>query len=735
MSDIGKQSRSRAKSGDRVRIAVVGLGYWGPNLVRNLAESEAFELAYLCEKRERALDAVSRRYPGVACTTRFEEVLRSENVDAVAIATSVSTHFPLAMSALEAGKHTFVEKPLATSSEEVEELSRAAEAAGLVLMPGHTFLYSPPVTVIKSLIDSGELGEIYFISSSRVNLGLHQPDVSVVWDLGPHDFSILRYWLEELPTEVSAMSRSCLLPDVADVSFINLRYSSGAVAHVELSWLAPSKLRRTAIVGSKKMVVYDDTSNEPVKIFDSGARIPDPETFGEYQLSYRTGDIVSPRVEPVEPLSLELADFAKAIQNGTPLVSSPAVGLDVVRTIEAVDRSLAEGGIPVGLGPGTALTALEEELHTRIGELRPDTVTSSSATFQSNGNSIGTAILGGGPAGLTAAYILGRRGRPGAVFEADGSVGGIAKTIEFNGYRFDLGGHRFFTKLQPVQQLWEEMLEDEFLTRPRLSRIYYDGKYFAYPITAKDVVARLGVWESMRCTLSYLWSSRHRSDEAETFEEWVTTRFGRRLYDAFFRSYTEKVWGIPGTEIRALWAAQRIRNFSLGRAIMSILGLRREHVTTLIEEFRYPRLGPGQMWEAFAAHAEENEIPVHLRQRCISLQHSENRIESIVVQQNGDTNAHSVDSVVSSIPLSQLILNLDPPAPPKIQAAARRLRLPRPGPGGFDDDGGRAVPRQLDLLARSRDAGGARPELRRLERRNGPARHDLSWSRILLLRG
>ena len=156
-------------------------------------------------------------------------------------------------------------------------------------MPGHTFLYSPAVTTIKRLIDSGELGEIYFISSSRVNLGLHQPDVSVVWDLGPHDFSILRYWLDGLPAEVSAVSRSCLLPDVPDVAFINLRYPSGTVAHVELSWLAPSKLRRTAIVGSEKMVVYDDTSNEPVRIFDSGAKIPDPETFGEYQLSYRDG--------------------------------------------------------------------------------------------------------------------------------------------------------------------------------------------------------------------------------------------------------------------------------------------------------------------------------------------------------------------------------------------------------------------------------------------------------------
>jgi protoporphyrinogen oxidase/predicted dehydrogenase len=658
---------------DRIRIGVIGLGYWGPNLVRNLAESRLFEIGQLCDLRPQALQTVAPRYPAVACTTRYEELLADRAIDAIAIATPVSTHYSLAMAALESGKHVFVEKPLAASSDQVSELTSAAEARGLVLMPGHTFLYSPPVTAIKQLIDANELGEIYFISSSRVNLGLHQPDVSVVWDLGPHDFSILRYWLDDLPSEVSAVSRSCLLPDVPDVSFINLRYPSGTVAHVELSWLAPSKLRRTAIVGSEKMVVYDDTSAESVRIFDSGAKIPDPGTFGEYQLSYRTGDIVTPRIEATEPLSLEVADFGKAILEGAPLVSSAAVGLDVVRTIEAVDRSLAEGGKPVALERDALPTQLEEELHSRIDELKVEAVTSPPWPDEEDRESIGTAILGGGPAGLTAAYILGRRGRPGAVFEADGTVGGIAKTIEFNGYRFDLGGHRFFSKLQPVERIWEEMLGTEFLKRPRLSRIYYDGKYFNYPITAKDVVSRLGLWESFRCALSYLRSSRNRNDEAETFEEWVTSRFGRRLYDAFFRSYTEKVWGIPGSQIRSLWAAQRIKNFSLGKAILTILGLRREHVTTLIEEFRYPRLGPGQMWEAFAAHAEENGVPVHLKQRCLSLAHSDNRVRSIVVQENGDTYEHSVDSVVSSIPLSELILALDPPAPAEVRAAARNL--------------------------------------------------------------
>ena len=656
-----------------LRVAVVGLGYWGPNLVRNLAESVDFEITHFCDLRADALQALSQRYPGIACTTRVDDILTDERVDAVALATPVSTHHHLAKRVLHAGKHAFVEKPLASSSKRALELTELAEASDLVLMPGHTFVYSPPVRTIKRLIESNELGEIYFISSSRVNLGLHQSDVSVVWDLGPHDFSILRYWLYDLPTEVSAVSRSCLIPDIPDVCFINLKYPSGTVAHVELSWLAPSKLRRTTIVGSKKMVVYDDTSNEPVRIFDAGATIPDPGTFGEYKLAYRTGDIVSPRVDATEPIALELADFAAAIRERTPPVSSPQLGLDVIRTIEAVDRSLARDGMPVCVHD--ADDELDEVLKSHVEELSSDTASPAVALDEPVGDeNIGTAILGGGPAGLTAAYVLGLRGRPGAVFEADGTVGGIAKTIEFNGYRFDLGGHRFFTKLKPVHRLWEQLLGDDFLTRPRLSRIYYNGKFFSYPIQAKDVVGRLGLVEATRCALSYVWASRHRKDDAETFEEWVTSRFGRRLYDAFFRSYTEKVWGIPGSEIRSLWAAQRIKNFSLGKAILSVLGLRREHVTTLIEEFQYPRLGPGQMWEAFADRARETGVDVHLNQRCVSVKHGNNRVNGIVTRQNGDVYEHDVDSIVSTLALNDLVLSLDPPPPAEVLAAAKKLR-------------------------------------------------------------
>jgi predicted dehydrogenase len=339
---------------ETVRIAVVGLGYWGPSIVRNVVEIPEAELVAVCDLQPSALEKIRRRH-NVQTTTSFDEILDDLTIDAVAIATPVSSHYRLAAAALDAGKHVFVEKPLAASSAEVKSLIRLANEQALVLMPGHTFIYSPPVNYVRNLITSGELGDIYFISMSRVNLGLHRHDANVVWDLGPHDFSILRYWLGELPSEVSAFSRGCILPDTPDVAFINLTFGGGMIAHVELSWLAPSKLRRTAVVGSEKMVVYDDTSTEPVRVFDSGVLIPDPQTFGEFRLTYRTGDIVSPCVESSEPLALELTDFCNAIRNGTVPRSSAELGLDVVRVVEAVDESLDGGGIPVSVSVGEPL--------------------------------------------------------------------------------------------------------------------------------------------------------------------------------------------------------------------------------------------------------------------------------------------------------------------------------------------------------------------------------------------
>jgi predicted dehydrogenase len=332
-----------------VRVAVVGLGYWGPNLVRNFHELSGVEVVAACDARPDRRDLIALRYPSVQPYEDFTAVLDQDDVDAVAIATPVSTHFDLASRALRAGKHVFVEKPLAASSADAVELIRLANAQGLVLMPGHTFLYSPPVIAIHDLIASGELGEPYFISTTRVNLGLHQSDVSVTWDLGPHDFSILRYWLDETPSHVTALSRGFVLPSIPDVAFIGFEFESGVIANVELSWLAPSKLRRTTLVCSEKMIIYDDTSNEPVRIFDSGVHPRDPESFGEYRLTYRTGAIVSPPIDATEPLALELRDFCDAVVTGSTPRSSALLGLEVVKMVEAVDGSLAGGGARIAI--------------------------------------------------------------------------------------------------------------------------------------------------------------------------------------------------------------------------------------------------------------------------------------------------------------------------------------------------------------------------------------------------
>jgi predicted dehydrogenase len=327
-----------------LRVGVVGLGHWGPNLARNFSDSQRAELAWLCDRDPAALAAVAQRHPAARATQELEDLLTDPELDAIVVATPISTHHALAAAALDAGKHVWIEKPFAASSAEAADLVARAERAGVVLLPGHLTLYSPSVVRIRELIESGELGDIYFISMSRVNLGLHQSDASVVWDLGPHDFATLRYWLDDLPVEVSAMSRSCILPGVPDVAFVNMRFANEALAHLELSWLSPGKLRRTTIIGSSKMVVYDDTSPEPIRIFDSGASLRDFESFGEYQLSYRTGDILSPRIDPSEPLALEVADFCAAALDGTTPRASIAIGLDVIRWIEAVDESLDASG-------------------------------------------------------------------------------------------------------------------------------------------------------------------------------------------------------------------------------------------------------------------------------------------------------------------------------------------------------------------------------------------------------
>ncbi|TLM98875.1 MAG: Gfo/Idh/MocA family oxidoreductase [Actinobacteria bacterium] len=326
-------------------VALVGYGYWGPNLLRNYMELPEATVKWVCDlDAERAAKAVTR-YPTVGTSTNLDEVLADPEVDAVVIATPISTHYPLAMKALAAGKHVFVEKPMATSSQECDEMAAAAKAAGLVLMVGHTFVYSPPVRKVKEIIESGELGDVYFVTSSRVNLGLHQRDVSVVWDLAPHDLSILHYWLGETPTTVSVLGRSCINNGIPDVAFMNMQFGSGVVAECEVSWLSPVKLRRTIVVGSKRMLLYDDTENvEKVKIFDHGVDYKDPETFGEFQLAYRTGDIISPKLPSFEPLNTEARHFLECIATGAEPITGAAAGRSVVAALEAAERSLRGDG-------------------------------------------------------------------------------------------------------------------------------------------------------------------------------------------------------------------------------------------------------------------------------------------------------------------------------------------------------------------------------------------------------
>ena len=337
------------ESSGRVRVAVVGLGYWGPNLLRVLSENPNVDVAWICDRDRERLVQHRRRYPSSRFTVHIERVLADQSVDAVIIATPVNTHYELAAAALSAGKHVFVEKPLAPSTELADDLAQLADEQRRILMCGHTFVYSPPVRAVKRLLETGSLGDVYFISSSRVNLGLHQKDVSVIWDLGPHDFSILLYWLSELPIAIRAVGRDSIVKGIADVAFITMNFASGIIANVELSWLAPSKLRRTVLVGSERMVTYDDGAPEPLRIFDRGVVYRDPETFGEYHLSYRSGDILSPKIDSHEPLSLELADFVSAIQAGERMEFHTALACSVVRMVEAAESSMQQGGREVGL--------------------------------------------------------------------------------------------------------------------------------------------------------------------------------------------------------------------------------------------------------------------------------------------------------------------------------------------------------------------------------------------------
>ncbi|MBA3841978.1 MAG: NAD(P)/FAD-dependent oxidoreductase [Actinobacteria bacterium] len=283
-----------------------------------------------------------------------------------------------------------------------------------------------------------------------------------------------------------------------------------------------------------------------------------------------------------------------------------------------------------------------------------------------------TIVLGGGPAGLTAGYLLGKAGRDVVVLEAEDQVGGLAKTVEVDGYRFDLGGHRFFTKSIEVDTLWHEVLGEEFLLRPRMSRIYWNKKYLDYPLRGGDVIKKLGPIELTRCTVSYLRAALKRGKVDASLEDWVTNRFGKRLYELFFKSYNEKVWGVPPSEIRAEWAAQRIKGLSFfSAAKAAFVGNKGNKVKSLISEFNYPRFGPGQMWDAMTAAIEEQGGDVRLDTPVERIQIKDGRIVAIV---SGGETIQTPGEVISSLPLRNVVEMASPPAPQGVIDAARGLR-------------------------------------------------------------
>jgi predicted dehydrogenase len=337
-----------------IRMGVIGCGYWGPNLIRNFMHNAEVELVSMADLDSQRLQRVGSLYPFVQRSTDPFAVIGDPSLDAVVVATPVASHYPLGKAVLEAGKHLFIEKPMASSSEECKRLLEAADSRGLVIMVGHTFLFSPAVRKIRSLIDAGDLGDIYYVSITRVNLGIFQKDVNVVWDLAPHDVAMLNHLFGANPDIVSATGRSYVQTErsIEDVAFLTLEYPGRQIAHVHVSWLDPNKIRRATFVGSRKMLVYDDVDpTEKIKVYDKGVEIqPHYDSFGEFQLTLRSGDIFVPRVEMTEPLKIEAQHFVDVIKGDAKAISSGQHGLDVVVALEKACQSIKEDGRPIHVG-------------------------------------------------------------------------------------------------------------------------------------------------------------------------------------------------------------------------------------------------------------------------------------------------------------------------------------------------------------------------------------------------
>jgi predicted dehydrogenase len=362
----------------KIRVGVAGCGYWGPNLIRNFRALPDCRLKMMCDLSTSRLKHLKTLYPEVQSGTDYHQMLEGNQLDAVVIATNVQSHYPMAKAALLAGKHALVEKPLAGSVEHCEELVEIAERKGLVLMTGHTFLYSPVIRKIREIIEHGDIGEIRYISARRLSLGLFQKDINVAWDLAPHDLSIILSIMGELPEAVNCRGSAHITPGVEDVTTMCLTFSRQRSATVQSSWLDPRKVREMTIVGSTRMIVYDDLAPlEKIRVFDTRVeRPPHYDTFGEFQYAYHYGDMYAPYIKQEEPLKTECQHFLECIRNQTTPVSCGESGTELVRILEASSQSLRMGGAPVELkktqtdhAPGT----LAPEWPSRIKCPRPGT--------------------------------------------------------------------------------------------------------------------------------------------------------------------------------------------------------------------------------------------------------------------------------------------------------------------------------------------------------------------------
>lgn len=329
-----------------IRVGVIGYGYWGPNLVRNFAECAATRIAAVSDTRPDRLAVAARRYPGIRTTADYHELLHDPDIHAIAIATPVASHFELARQALMAGKHVLAEKPLASSSRQAAELVALAAGVKRVLMVDHTFVYTAAVRKIAELVRSGEIGEVYYYDSVRINLGLFQHDVNVLWDLAVHDLSIIDFVLGRAPVAVSATGMRHVNGGQENIAYLTLFYDDHVMAHVHVNWLAPVKIRRAVIGGSRKMIVYDELEgSEKLKVYDKGISVAsDPEKIAALRVSYRAGDMWAPQLDPSEALKVEVVEFAESINAGRKPLTDGEAGLRVVKVLEAATASLAERG-------------------------------------------------------------------------------------------------------------------------------------------------------------------------------------------------------------------------------------------------------------------------------------------------------------------------------------------------------------------------------------------------------